>query len=693
MISAADKVLPVTIKLTHRYIQSVTTRRQKLFSGCSAILNDIFSISDLDDITIALTNSDYTQEIRFKYRRTQTNVIFSAPSSAEATQFVFVFLQKTPVSPVNQKLMPTTVNIKPEDVPGALINMVLLNMGSQNEELRRTAYIMLSSVGRAFGFVLAHQYVETKAVCIPKNDTEQIIGISTKLAFTQDELTFEVFREWSCGYKVSDESDKRLCIKYIVPWLANLGKIYSGSSGDEEVVAKTKEVVHMLLDTTVSANETLRDFLFTRVWKTIGENSMDSNSFIDLVLTEVTDYAYKHDGVGSIQTEIIADIVVSMFNMTVCKKILTRLHNTFLATAFNWTHSLVHHPSWQKCITILIRFVLMGSFYYRGPVRDCAPEVVHVIAITAGIGTTLERETLHSMMVNFKQALCIIDPNGGPEKTKLMREKLARTASIRRRLLFGLTKTHTTPYTATSETLTDTVDTVDLYNIETIIDSMNDGIESVAPNIDTLNAWRARWLSLASSLAFQFNPAIQPRAYLVIGCLAGEGIDDELLYQILNSLQQALVNAHFELVQAIIMCLRRIVSSIPPDSCYLLSLFWISLALFQIDHRPLFSANLELLSGVCNTLQDHGMTGPGNKNLSQLLLEIRKNSNIIQEHDRELGVNFEHYFSFGVSTVLLKSAIHDVEMLNALKPTVEDFLTIEMSQWWECVGIYGNTVA
>ena len=63
---------------------------------------------------------------------------------------------------MNQKSVPTAISIRPEDVPGALVNMTLLNMGSQNEELRRTAYIMLSSVGRAFGFVLAYQYVETK---------------------------------------------------------------------------------------------------------------------------------------------------------------------------------------------------------------------------------------------------------------------------------------------------------------------------------------------------------------------------------------------------------------------------------------------------------------------------------------------------------------------------------------------------
>ena len=90
MTSSTDKVMPVTIKLSHRYIQSLTTRRQKLFSGCSAILNDIFSLSDLDDVTFELTNSDCTQEIRFKNRNTQTNVFFSAPSSPEATRFVFV---------------------------------------------------------------------------------------------------------------------------------------------------------------------------------------------------------------------------------------------------------------------------------------------------------------------------------------------------------------------------------------------------------------------------------------------------------------------------------------------------------------------------------------------------------------------------------------------------------------------------
>ena len=112
-------------------------------------------------------------------------------------------------------------------------------------------------------------------VCIPKNDTEWIIGISTKLAFTQDELTFELFREWFNGYKISDESDKRLCIKYIVPWLTNLGKIYSGATGDDQVVNKTKEILQMLIETTVNANETVQlhihityKRMFIKYWNT-----------------------------------------------------------------------------------------------------------------------------------------------------------------------------------------------------------------------------------------------------------------------------------------------------------------------------------------------------------------------------------------------------------------------------------------
>ncbi|KAI9498079.1 hypothetical protein BDB00DRAFT_801050, partial [Zychaea mexicana] len=682
-----EKVIPVVIKLTHRYIQVTTAKRQKLFSGCTAILNDVYAISEIEDPFLGLTTMDASHEIRFKNSKTQSVITFSTTSSHDAAQFIFVLKNlksraDAPPSPENSKMIPPVSAIRPYDIPGMLLNIVFHNMGSPNEELRHSSYSLLCALSESFHFALANQFVETKGVCIPKNDISWIVGISTKLALTQQEATLELVREWFVGFEKSTESEQRLCIEYIAPWLANLARIYTQWKGREEIATKTKEILHMMIELTVKAKEAIRHLVLSNIWKRIGENNVDGSTFIDLVLSAVTEYAYEHGGVGSIQTEIMTDIVVAMFNMAVCAKILSRLHHIFLHSAFSWTHKLVNHPFWRAKITIMVRFMLMGTFHYRGPIRQCTPEMMHVISIIACIGTTLERETVHSMMVNFNQALCTIEPVD-TEKARQMLEKLSNNSAMRTRLLFGLTKTYATPYTATMETTTDTVESVDLYAVEALVEHLIDGIQIVAPNTDILNAWKARWLSLACSLAFQFNPAVQPRALIVIGCLAREGIDDELIFQILNLLQHAVAEAHFELAQGIIMCLRRIVCSVPRDSCYLLPLFWIALALVQVDYRPLYAATLELLAGVLHTLQEYRMIDGGDRNPAKLLLSIRQ-GDITQEYDRELGVNFEQYFSFAVATVLLKPSIHNVEMVRTLRPKLEDFLNIEINRYNGC---------
>ncbi len=43
-----------------------------------------------------------------------------------------------------------------------------------------------------------------------------------------------------------------------------------------------------------------------------------------------------------------------------------------------------------------------------------------------------------------------------------------------------------------------------------------------------------------ASTAFQNNPAIQPRAFTVMGCLAREEVDDDLLYQVLVALRNSI---------------------------------------------------------------------------------------------------------------------------------------------------------
>jgi hypothetical protein len=55
-----------------------------------------------------------------------------------------------------------------------------------------------------------------------------------------------------------------------------------------------------------------------------------------------------------------------------------------------------------------------------------------------------------------------------------------------------------------------------------------------------LNVWRARWMSLVSSTAFQYSPAVQARAFITLGTLAVSDVDDDLFYQMIVALKKVL---------------------------------------------------------------------------------------------------------------------------------------------------------
>src|SRR5690348_8753306 len=105
-------------------------------------------------------------------------------------------------------------------------------------------------------------------------------------------------------------------------------------------------------------------------------------------------------------------------------------------------------------------------------------------------------------------------------------------------------------------------------------------------------------MSLVASTAFQFNPAIQPRAFVVLGCLARDAVDDDLLYQILVALKGALSlfeEGDCSLIVSIVMCLTSIAENLDASSKYLRQLFWLAIALIQIGHVPLFPSALNLM--------------------------------------------------------------------------------------------------
>lgn len=70
--------------------------------------------------------------------------------------------------------------------------------------------------------------------------------------------------------------------------------------------------------------------------------------------------------------------------------------------------------------------------------------------------------------------------------------------------------------------------------------------------------WLQTWTSLARSFAFCHNPALQPRALIVYGCISKSATDQDVK-EILRILVKALESFNdIILIEALVMCLTRI---------------------------------------------------------------------------------------------------------------------------------------
>lgn len=91
-------------------------------------------------------------------------------------------------------------------------------------------------------------------LCIPENNTEFIVSISTSLATTETHLTFEFIQECVDGFNKSNQKLRILCLDYLSPWLKNLALFCCG--GDRDVgLAKIMDILRLLINLTLDRPE------------------------------------------------------------------------------------------------------------------------------------------------------------------------------------------------------------------------------------------------------------------------------------------------------------------------------------------------------------------------------------------------------------------------------------------------------
>lgn len=215
-LKLSHKDTKVSIKVGPTALQITSMEKTKVLSH-GVLLNDVYYASEIEEVCL-VDDNQFTLSIANE----SGQLSFIHNDCDNIVQAIIHIRNRWELS------QPDSVNvhqkIRPKDVPGTLLNMALLNLGSSDPNLRTAAYNQLCALTATFDLRIEGQLLETQGLCIPSNNTIFIKAVSEKLATNEPHLTLEFLEECIQGFQRSTIELKHLCLEYMTPWLKNLVK-------------------------------------------------------------------------------------------------------------------------------------------------------------------------------------------------------------------------------------------------------------------------------------------------------------------------------------------------------------------------------------------------------------------------------------------------------------------------------------
>jgi len=173
--------------------------------------------------------------------------------------------------------------------------------------------------------------------------------------------------------------------------------------------------------------------------------------------------------------------------------------------------------------------------------------------------------------------------------------------------------------------------------------------------------WLNTWTSLARSFAFCYNPALQPRALIVYGCIS-KSVTDHEVKQLLRILVKALESFNdLILIEALVMCLTRIQPLLRPESPIHRALFWVAISVLQLDEITLYGAGLALLEQNLHTLKSQGCFDK-KETIAEVMMKTREKLEWhFKQLDHAVGLSFRSNFHFALVGHLIKVSYELIE--------------------------------
>ncbi|EFA86557.1 Neurofibromin-like protein [Heterostelium album PN500] len=350
----------VTIRITNDHLQLISIKLYSLL-GRSTQLIDTYPISNIK----VLVSSNDTEEFELRFKSGGQSMQLKSPQRFQIVQSINQSIATSTASSGAAPSESTTSSINPipHDIPGTLLNMALLNMGSSNYSLRTAAYNVIAAIAVHPSFSTQCRLLDTPGLSIPKNSTQKIVQISSRLSKCQPELTLDFMLEAMHGINKAALSSKYLVLEFMEPWISNLSNYTRKGQTPEQIARykKTTDIIDLLIELTIRESG-LKSIIHERVWICIGKQSED---LIGLVLQRCSLKSRETKN-----SEIIGEMVSSMGYTSpqpVGRKLIGRILKLLDKTGQLQQSTLQHsssdlsmHILWTQ-ITINLRLLIANS--------------------------------------------------------------------------------------------------------------------------------------------------------------------------------------------------------------------------------------------------------------------------------------------------------------------------------------------
>jgi neurofibromin 1 len=496
------------------------------------------------------------------------------------------------------------------------------------------------------------------------------VEISQQLAKSEPQLTADFLNEFFVGWESFPYSQRPLSLAYMAPWLPRLRTSLIATEVDSDRAReKVAAIFRKLIDVAIS-DVALSTTLEQSIWPAICEDEIYTDIFLEELIKAALGF-----GLDDERTEVLGSIIASLGTVTIRGKLLSRLRKALNRTSLRPTRLLPDNTVWNE-ICVLIRLCLSTSFDSGAQSQLFLPEIFHLVSMLANTGSLEVRVMVHRLLINTVHAMCT---TFGLEEGKLSKLKhmLLSLSQTKPDSLFNLPVRDGVPIPSVQD-----AGLPALMATESLAVLLSQVSIIGAPSVDMSNAWRSRWMSLVASTAFQSNPAIQPRAFTVMGCLAREDVDDDLLYQVLvalrNSITRFMEDNDSEMLISIVTSLTKMMDKLPSASRYGLQLFWLAVSLVRLVPLQLFNCTASFLDAVLANIATSGDFS-GGRMVSTLLQGRVPIEDPASQLDELYGIQFTNEnFHLAVFASLVKGLTDSVTKATAMR-VLSTFLEITTS--------------